>query len=154
MKSKTEPRRKRAMRRARAVSRRTKNKIVALTPANMPPIQVPAPSDVAVLQALMLEYQRIKEEIQRHALLAQERADSGNDIGDDASQVSEVSKNLALKNHLERLLAQIEAAIHRIEKGVYGMCERCGELINPDRLAALPYATTCFGCAKVSLHAI
>jgi DnaK suppressor protein len=103
-----------------------------------------------VLQSLLVEMQRIKIEIAEHARLAQERSDSGNDIGDDATQISEVSKNLALKRHLEHLLAQIEAAIRRIEQGVYGMCERCGQVINPERLQALPYATTCLGCARAA----
>ena len=104
----------------------------------------------AVLQSLLAEMQRIKTEIAEHARLAQERSTSGNDIGDDASQIAEVSKNLALKRHLERLLAQIEAAIRRIEQGVYGMCERCGQAILPERLQALPYATTCLGCARAA----
>ncbi len=104
----------------------------------------------AVLQKLLVEMQRLKTEIAEHARRAQDRSTSGNDIGDDGNEIEQVSKNLALKKHLERLLAQIEAAVRRIEQGVYGLCERCGQAIHPERLEALPYATTCLGCARLA----
>jgi DnaK suppressor protein len=136
------------------VSRKTRQKLeqVAQAAPRLPDVQsgatVVADNLQAILQKLLAECQRIRDEIAMHAALAQERSVSGNDIGDDAMQISEVSKNLALKRHLERLLEQIEAAIRRIEQGVYGLCERCGQMINPERLEVLPYATTCFGCAR------
>jgi len=44
-------------------------------------------------------------------------------------------------------LAQIKAALTRIELGSYGVCVRCGEAIPPARLKAVPYAAACAGCA-------
>lgn len=140
----------------RAVSRRTKRTIeqVAQAAPNIQQVQATAATVAvnlqAVLQQLLAEMQRVKAEIADFARLAQERSTSGNDIGDDGSEIEQVSKNLALKNHLERLLAQIEAAVRRIEQGVYGLCERCGQAINPERLEALPYATTCLSCARAA----
>jgi DnaK suppressor protein len=160
MPSSKEPRTKRAgsrlgvRKKVRAVSRKTKATLEQAAP-KLQEVQVTATTMAenlqAVLQSLLAEMQRIKAEIAEHAALAQERSTSGNDIGDEATQISEVSKNLALKRHLERLLAQIEAAIRRIEQGVYGMCERCGQAILPERLQALPYATTCLGCARAAV---
>ena len=43
---------------------------------------------------------------------------------------------------------QIKAAIGRIDAGSYGDCANCGNPINPERLEALPYATTCMVCAS------
>lgn len=144
-------------RRVRAVSRKTKATLeqVAQAAPKLPAREVGAMADNlnAVLQVLRAEYERIKQEIAMHAQAAQDRSTAGNDIGDDASQIAEVSKSLALKRHLERLLVQIEAAMRRIEQGVYGVCERCGQLINPERLEVLPYATMCLGCAKSAPHA-
>lgn len=142
-------------RKVRAVSHKTKKTIeqVAQVTPTMQQMQVTAAMMAenlqAVLQNLLAEMQRLKTEIAEHARRAQERSTSGNDIGDDGSEIEQVSKNLALKQHLERLLAQIEAAVRRIEQGVYGLCERCGQAINPERLEALPYATTCLGCARL-----
>lgn len=137
----------------RAVSRKTKATLEQAAP-RLEQVQATATAMAEnvqqILQTLLAEIQRLKSEISKHALLAQDRSTSGNDIGDDGMEIENVSKNLALKQHLERLLAQIEAAVRRIEQGVYGMCERCGQAINPDRLQALPYATTCVNCARIA----
>ena len=46
-----------------------------------------------------------------------------------------------------REIAQIDAAIARIDVGEYGLCRDCGQEIDPRRLAALPYALLCTECA-------
>ena len=43
-------------------------------------------------------------------------------------------------------LARIEAALKRLENGVYGKCLSCGEPISEARLAAVPTATACRRC--------
>src|SRR5882672_6991983 len=45
-------------------------------------------------------------------------------------------------------LKQLQAAIARIDAGAYGICTQCGEEISDQRLAALPYTTTCIACAR------
>ena len=47
-----------------------------------------------------------------------------------------------------RELAQIDAAIARVEAGEYGVCADCDQDIDPRRLAALPYALLCTECAS------
>jgi DnaK suppressor protein len=42
---------------------------------------------------------------------------------------------------------QIEAALKRISEGTYGTCAKCGGLIDPRRLKALPTAATCVSCS-------
>lgn len=44
-------------------------------------------------------------------------------------------------------LADVESALARVAAGTYGRCETCGEPVPPERLEALPAATTCVGCA-------
>jgi DnaK suppressor protein len=44
-------------------------------------------------------------------------------------------------------LAEVEAALGRLDDGSYGTCEVCGEAIVPDRLEARPTARTCVACA-------
>ena len=56
----------------------------------------------------------------------------------------------ALIGQVRHHLAEIDAAVARVEAGTYGACERCGLPIGPARLEALPAARTCIGCA--SLH--
>jgi DnaK suppressor protein len=47
-----------------------------------------------------------------------------------------------------RELEQIERALLRITKGVYGRCEFCGGKINEARLNALPYTNSCIDCQR------
>lgn len=44
-------------------------------------------------------------------------------------------------------LAEIEAALVRLDAGDYGTCERCGEPIGEGRLEARPVARLCIACA-------
>ena len=48
----------------------------------------------------------------------------------------------------EFTLAAIEAALERIEDGVYGVCEECHNQIKKSRLNAIPYTPLCIDCAS------
>ena len=59
------------------------------------------------------------------------------------------------RQHVAALLAQardhltaIDSALARLDAGTYGYCERCGQPIPPERLAARPTATRCVTCAS------
>jgi len=43
----------------------------------------------------------------------------------------------------ERHLDDVEDALGRLEEGTYGVCDQCGEPIDPSRLAELPLARSC-----------
>jgi DnaK suppressor protein len=45
-------------------------------------------------------------------------------------------------------VAAVEAALVRLDGEGYGVCERCGQPIGAERLAARPAATTCIRCAR------
>ena len=63
------------------------------------------------------------------------------------SDNAEQELTLTLLGSDEDILDQVEAAIHRIEDGGYGQCEKCGEEIPKSRLDAIPYAADCVQCA-------
>ena len=50
----------------------------------------------------------------------------------------------------ERLLAEVTAALGRIDAGTFGRCEQCGKRIARARLDAIPYARQCARCARVA----
>jgi len=52
-----------------------------------------------------------------------------------------------IENEQGTLELVIEALI-RVEKGTFGQCVECGELISKPRLQAIPYARHCIGCAR------
>lgn len=45
-------------------------------------------------------------------------------------------------------LVRVNAALVRIDAGLYGLCDECGEPIEDERLEAVPYATTCAQCVR------
>jgi DnaK suppressor protein len=66
-----------------------------------------------------------------------------------ASQVFEQQRDLALRDRNEAHLAEVEAAIARLDAGTYGTCVRCGEPVASERLDALPWAAHCIGCQRL-----
>jgi len=58
----------------------------------------------------------------------------------------EREKNVALVAQLEGRLARVQAALRSIDKGRYGICERCGIEIPTERLEVRPDATLCMPC--------
>jgi DnaK suppressor protein len=60
--------------------------------------------------------------------------------------VYEREKNIALARRLETRIGEIDNALRAADKGTYGICERCGNAIDPERLKALPEATLCINC--------
>jgi DnaK suppressor protein len=61
---------------------------------------------------------------------------------DQAAELNEREKDLAILEGLEADLAEIEAALQRLDEGTYGIDESTGEPIDPERLEALPTART------------
>ena len=74
------------------------------------------------------------------------RSEVESDLEEGDPALYEREKNLALLQHLERELEAVEYALSLAEKGVYGICENCGERIDPARLKAIPQATLCLKC--------
>jgi len=73
-------------------------------------------------------------------------ADYDNHPADQGSETFERTKDLALDANLDDLLERIDDALRKIDDGTYGICDRCGRDINPERLRILPYATLCIDC--------
>lgn len=63
-----------------------------------------------------------------------------------ATEVSESQRGQQLREREEQHLAQIEAALVRIEAGTFGQCQTCGKPIAPERLEAIPWAIDCVDC--------
>lgn len=66
----------------------------------------------------------------------------GSTIAFERSQVG------ALVDQARTHLAEVDAALARVEDGTYGVCESCGAQIAPERLEARPVARRCITCAS------
>jgi len=67
---------------------------------------------------------------------------------EEALEVSAYESTLPIEYALEVRLQEINKALEKIKKGGYGKCEKCGQLIDEKRLAAMPEAPTCAECHK------
>ena len=74
-----------------------------------------------------------------------ELAEGGTDnhLGDTATAMYDRELDEGLEEGAQQTLAEIDAALQRIEDGTYGTCEVCGKPIPPERLAAIPWARLC-----------
>jgi DnaK suppressor protein len=77
-----------------------------------------------------------------------ERSDEVSDDGDDSDAALQNGIDFALLQMKAETLARIDAALVRLDAGLYGDCFDCGEEISDKRLRALPFAVRCTACEE------
>lgn len=70
-------------------------------------------------------------------------------FADSAQSTAERNKVLAVIERLRDGLHDANLALDKIERGDYGVCERCGQPIAPERLEALPHARLDVRCKQL-----
>ena len=101
------------------------------------------------------------KEFRKRLLAAREKALSGADAmratgfnesedreadgGDGTNQTLRLQA-LGQMGQINRMIQQIEEALHRIDDGTYGVCTVCGQLIRKPRLLNQPFVLTCMEC--------
>jgi RNA polymerase-binding protein DksA len=71
-----------------------------------------------------------------------------NHLADTATDTYDRELDYTLEENSEHVLAEIDAALKRIDDGTYGICTNRGEQIPVERLEALPWATLCIDCQR------
>lgn len=71
------------------------------------------------------------------------------DAMDAATEAAEQALGVSACNRNSRHLADVNAALLRIDDGEYGMCVDCEEEISPRRLRAVPWAARCVSCQEI-----
>ena len=74
---------------------------------------------------------------------------AGDDQADTGTKTLEREQEITLANNLLERITQVERAIDRLGEGNYGWCEKCGNAIPVERLAAFPSATLCVHCKQL-----
>ena len=96
---------------------------------------------------LETERESLLEELKAPALVAARRESSFySEQGELATEIVEAEKGLILKKRVRDQLAEVEHAVHKFDQGTYGLCDICGQPIDPARLEALPQANLCLSC--------
>jgi DnaK suppressor protein len=117
---------------------------------------------VTALDQGTLHRLRVRLEDERETLRREIQTEGGNpdsgEVGfdlergfaDSAHSTAERARLIAVVEGLRANLQDVEWALSKIDRGMYGICERCGQPIAPERLEALPAARLCITCKQRS----
>ncbi|MBM3256128.1 MAG: hypothetical protein FJZ04_01505 [Candidatus Moranbacteria bacterium] len=70
----------------------------------------------------------------------------GNQIDENAQEMTEYEQNISLEHNFEDELKLIQKALRKIEQGKYGVCESCQQEIPFGRLEIRPQSILCISC--------
>ena len=67
-------------------------------------------------------------------------------MADASTDQEEMEKNYYWMGRENKFIQYLNRALEMLEKGDFGVCTTCGELINKERLEEVPHTTSCFDC--------
>jgi DnaK suppressor protein len=124
---------------------------VARTEKAKPAAEVPQDRFDALKGRLQSQRDEILNMYKQDLRAGQESADDGTeDIVDRANNAYNRELMFSLSDTERQMVLQIEAALRRLDDGVYGRCTNCGNTINMRRLDAVPYARFCIDCQELA----
>ncbi|MCC7370774.1 MAG: TraR/DksA C4-type zinc finger protein [Chloroflexi bacterium] len=110
----------------------------------------------AALARKASEAEHLREFIDRTTFSGDQREASGElsavdqHPADSADQTMQREVDYTIKGIVADEVQQVQAALKRQAEGRYGLCESCGQEIDPARLAVRPHATLCIDCQRVA----
>jgi RNA polymerase-binding transcription factor DksA len=110
-------------------------------------VNLPTETLDTIRRRLSIRHKELRARLKRIGTDQRREADAlSADAPDSAIQREndEVIDSIGLAADAE--VAEIDAALARVDSGVYGTCESCGHPIEPKRLDAVPYARSCLRC--------
>lgn len=92
----------------------------------------------------------IKKEIEEKIKSLYKTPDFGDEVDPDeeTDETTEFDNQLSIAQAYKERLAKVDLALNKIEKGKYGVCEKCGVEISLDVLEAAPESRLCKECKK------
>jgi DnaK suppressor protein len=72
----------------------------------------------------------------------------GDKSDENAQEITQYLTDKPLEMQLEGLLRDVDKALDRMEKGLYGVCKYCDQTIEEKRLVARPTSSACVSCKK------
>lgn len=98
-------------------------------------------------QLLLKQREDILNASKHNLEAAQEFGKDGvTDFADEGSIASNKTVLVSLSEAEKKQVVDIDEALFRIKKGIYGTCQSCGNLVGEKRLSAKPDAILCIKC--------
>ena len=111
-----------------------------------------------MLRTMQARVQGDVELLEEEAFSAKGNGDHGssNHMAEMGSDAWDIDFSLRMVENDEEFLKEISTALHKIDKGTFGLCEMCLEAdlseaksrIPKARLKAIPYARNCVACER------
>ncbi len=100
------------------------------------------------LESELLKMKRTKKDLEKADPFKDETRTLENSEEEDLDeQIGHFDSEVKVR-FLTKRMVQIRKALTRMKLGKYGICESCGKMIDTERLAINPEATTCVECQK------
>ena len=92
----------------------------------------------------------IKKEIEKKVKSLYKTPDFGDEVDSDeeTSETTELANQLSIAQTYKERLTKVDSALNKINKGKYGVCEKCGAEISSDVLKVAPESKLCKNCKK------
>jgi DnaK suppressor protein len=100
------------------------------------------------LEKELLKSKRAKKNIKEADPFSDEGRTLENSLEEDLDEQIDHFDSEVKGKFLNKKIVQLRKALTRIKIGKFGICESCGKMIDTDRLAINPAATTCVKCEK------
>lgn len=113
------------------------------------PVKAPKLKLAAIRKQLLDMRDDLLRTVRKNAISDTMQNDVGDSV-DEASRSIERELQFELSDNERVTLDQVEAALRKIDKGTYGLCESCQKPIAKARLDALPFARYCIACQSTS----
>lgn len=94
----------------------------------------------------LINQMKDNETINMNVEMSSELSYYDNHDGDLGSEMNDMERGMALKEHEISILKKIDDAMKSVEEGSYGVCKMCNTKIPEERLEFLPYAQFCVSC--------
>lgn len=100
------------------------------------------------LESRLLKLKRTERSLKSSDPFADEQRSGNNSMEEDLDeQIGHFETEIKV-NFVKKQIVQLRKALTRLKIGKYGTCEKCGKMIDTDRLAVRPETTICLYCEK------
>ena len=105
--------------------------------------------DLTIIREILMDEQlALVADMQNEAGKLQQQSEENPDLSDLADKRLRQEIAVSWVSFMNQRLTQVQSALKRLDEGKYGICARCGSVINSERLKAIPYTTLCVSCKE------
>jgi len=100
------------------------------------------------LESEVVKWKRAEKSVKKNDPFSDDDRGNHNSVESDLDEQVGHFEAEVKAGFIKKQLVQLRKALTMIKIGRYGICEKCGKMIDTDRLAIKPEVTVCIACAK------